>query len=78
MIARLMEKVTDEEIVKATQKTESEKATGLLEVSVEMIIASNGNGNEVIMDLCQYVLEEECLMSITLEQLHLSFKKRLI
>ena len=51
------EKVARNEIVEATQKMKSRKATGPFEVSLEMIVASGENGVKVMMELCQRVLD---------------------
>ena len=45
------------EIVEAMQKMKLGKATGLSEISVEMIVASGQIGVKVIMELCQHVLD---------------------
>ena len=52
-----VEKVARNEIVEAIQKMKSGKATGLFEVSVEMIVASGEIGVKVMMELCQRVLD---------------------
>ena len=51
-----VEKVARNEIVKAMQNMTSGKATGLSEVSVEMIVASGEIGMKVTMELCQHIL----------------------
>ena len=51
-----VEKVARNEIVEAMQKMKSGKATGPLEVSVEMIAASGKIRIKVMMELCQHVL----------------------
>ena len=50
-----VEKVARNEIVEAMQKMKSGNATGLSEVSVEMIVASGEIEVNVIMELCQCV-----------------------
>ena len=52
-----VEKVARNEIVEATQKMKSAKASGPSEVSVEMIVVSGESGVEVMMDQCQRVLD---------------------
>ena len=52
-----VEKVVRNEIVEAIQSMKSGKATGTSEVSVEMIFASGEIGVEVMMGLCQRVLD---------------------
>ena len=52
-----MEKVVRDEIVEAMQSMKSRKATGISEVSVEMIVASGEIGVKVMMELCQRVLD---------------------
>ena len=52
-----MKKVIREKIVKAIQNVKSGKTTGSSEVSVEVIIASGKIGVQVIMELCQRVLD---------------------
>ena len=55
------EKVARNEIVEAMQKMKSGKATGPSEVSVEMIVASSEIGVNVMMELCQRVLDGRAL-----------------
>ena len=57
VVERLVEKLTRKEIVEAMQKMKSGKATGPSEVCVKMIVASGKIGVEVMMDLCQRVLD---------------------
>ena len=52
-----VEKVARNEIVEAIQSMKSGKATGTSGVSVEMIVASGEIGVEVMMELCQRVLD---------------------
>ena len=52
-----VEKMVHHEIVEATQKMKSGKATGPSEVSVEMIVASDKVKNKVMMELYQHVLD---------------------
>ena len=52
-----VEKMACNEIVEAIQSMKSGKATGLSEVSVEMIAASGEIGVKVMMELCQCVLD---------------------
>ena len=50
--------------MEAIQSIKSRKATGLSEVSVQMIVASGEIGVKVMMELCQHVLMiEECLIN---------------
>ena len=58
-----VEKVARNKIVKAIQRMKSGKATGTSGVSVEMIVGSGKIGVKMIMELCQYCMVEECLMS---------------
>ena len=53
-----VEKVARNEIVEAMQRMKSGKATGLSEVSVEMIVASGKIGVKVMMEVCQFVLDD--------------------
>ena len=52
-----VERVSREEVVKALGKMKAGKAAGPSEVSVEMIAASGGIGIDVMMELCQSVLD---------------------
>ena len=52
-----LEKVARNEIVKAMQRMKSGNATGLIEVSVEMIVVSGEIGMKVMIELCQRVLD---------------------
>ena len=52
-----VEKVACNEIVKAMQNIKSGKASGLSEISVEMIVASGEIRVKVMMKLCQHVLD---------------------
>ena len=58
-----VEKMARNKIVEAMQSMKSGKATGTSEVSVEMIVASGEIGVKVMIELCQYWMVEECLMS---------------
>ena len=51
-----VEKVAHNEIVEAMLKMKSGKATGPSEVSAKMIVASGKIWVEVMMELCQHVL----------------------
>ena len=55
---RPIDKVVRNEIVEAMPNMKSEKATGTSEVSVEMIVASGEIGVQVMMELCQRVLDD--------------------
>ena len=58
VVEGLVNKVTQNEIVEAMQRMKSGKATGLSEVSVEMIVASGEIGVKVmIMGMYQCVLD---------------------
>ena len=52
-----VKRVIWEEVVKALAKMKAGKAAGPLEVSVEMIVASGEIGINVMMELCQSVLD---------------------
>ena len=52
-----VEKLARNEIVEAMQRMKSGKATGPSEVSVEMIVTSDEIRVEVMMELCQLVLD---------------------
>ena len=52
-----VEKVVRDEIVEAMQRMKSGNATGTSEVSMEMIVASGEIGVQVMMELCQHVLD---------------------
>ena len=52
-----IEKVTGEEVMTALRKMKSGKATGPMTVDSKMIIASGDTGIEVIVELCQRVLD---------------------
>ena len=52
-----VEKVARNEIVEAIQSMKSGKATGISEVSVDMIVASGEIGVKVMMELCQHILD---------------------
>ena len=52
-----VERVSWEEVVKALGKMKGGKAAGPSEVSVEMIAASGENGIDVMVELCQSVLD---------------------
>ena len=52
-----VEKVARDEIVKAMQRMKSGKTTGPSEVSVEIIIGNGKIGVEVVMALCQDILD---------------------
>jgi len=52
-----VERVSREEVVKALGKMKAGKAAGLLEVSVEMIATSGEIGIDVMVELCQSVLD---------------------
>ena len=58
-----VEKLARNEIVEAMQSMKSGKATGLSEVSVEMIVASGEIGVKVMMELCQRVLDSRGMPS---------------
>ena len=64
-----VEKVACNEIVEAMQKMKSGKATGLSEVSVEMIVASGKIGVKEMMELCHVLdgrgMPDECKTSVT-------------
>ena len=51
-----VEKVARNEVVEAMPRMKSKKATGPLEVSGEMKVASGEIGVKMIMELCQHVL----------------------
>ena len=53
----LVEKVARNDIVETMDKMKSGKATGPSEVCVEMIVASDEIGVQVMMELCQRVLD---------------------
>ena len=55
-----VEEVSLEEITKAMKKMKLGKASGLSEVSMKMINASGKVGIDVMMKLCQSVLEKKC------------------
>ena len=55
---RPIDKVVRNEIVEAMPNMKSEKATGTSEVSVEMIVASGEIEVQVMMELCQRVLDD--------------------
>ena len=57
MLEGPVERVSREEVVKAMRGMKTGKATGLSEVSVEMITASGEMGITVMMKLCQDVLD---------------------
>ena len=58
VIEELLERVTHEEIgSNPMQRMKSEKATRPSEVSVKMMVASGKIGIEVMMDLCQCILD---------------------
>ena len=57
LVEGLVEKVVRNEIVEAIQSMKSGKATGISEVSVEMIVASGKIGVKVMMELCQRLLD---------------------
>ena len=57
VVKGLVENVTRYEIVEATLKMKSGKATGPSEVSVEMIVTSGESGLKVMTELCQRVLD---------------------
>ena len=57
VVERPVEKVARNEIVEATQKMKSGKATGPFEVTVEMIVASGEIGVKALMELCESVLD---------------------
>ena len=58
LVEEPVEKVACNEIVEAIQSMKSGKTTGPSEVSVEMIVASGKIGVEVMMELCQRVLDD--------------------
>ena len=59
-----VEKAARNESVEAMQRIKSGKATGLSEVSVEMVVVKSEIGVKVMMELCQRVwMVEKCLMS---------------
>ena len=58
-----VERVSWEEVVKALGKMKAGRAPGPSEISVEMIAASEEIRIDVMVELCQSVLEEECRMS---------------
>ena len=52
-----VERVSREEVVKAIREMKAGKATGPLEVTVEMIVASGKIGTGVMVAVCQGVLD---------------------
>ena len=53
----LVERVIHKKIMVAMLKTKSKKATRPSEVSMEMTVASGKIGINVMMDLCQHILD---------------------
>ena len=58
VVEQPIDKVVRNEIVEAMPNMESGKATGTSEVSVGMIVASGEIGVQVMMELCQRVLDD--------------------
>jgi len=56
MIEGPVERITQDEVVKAIGSMKTRKAPGSSEVSTEMVIASGETGIRVLMELCQRVL----------------------
>ena len=57
LVEGLVERVNQEEVVKAMEKMKAEKTAGPSKVSVEMIAASGQIGIDVMVELCQGVLD---------------------
>ena len=57
-----VEEVSLEEITSAMKKMKLGKASGLSEVSIKMINASGKVGIDVMMKLCQRVLDEKGML----------------
>ena len=70
-----MEKVAHNEIVEAMQKIKSVKATEPSEVSMEMIVSSDGIGVKVMIKLCQHVLDGRGMPNVRKTGVIVSFFK---
>ena len=57
LVKRPVERVNQEEVVKAIREMKVEKVAGASEVSVEMIASSGETGIGVMVELCQGVLD---------------------
>ena len=57
LVDGLVERVNQEEVVKVMEKIKAEKTAGPSEVGVEMIVASGQIGIDVMVELCQGVLD---------------------
>ena len=57
MIEGLVEKVSCKEVREAIRKMKQGKALGLSEITTEMIVAGGRNAEEVMLQLCQRVLD---------------------
>ena len=73
-----IEKVICKEMVIATKAMKIEKAAVPFEVCVEMITAGGELGINVMMELCQSVLDEKEMWMKSKEVLVLIFKKRVM
>ena len=74
LVEGTVEKVSREEVVKALGKMKAGKAAGPTEVTVEMIAASGEIGIDVMVELCQSVLDgrgmpDEWALSVVMSEL---------